>query len=240
MAGSKTCSSLFVPIVKSRPFSSSGVACGPAPWPKSCTSDGYEYSHSVSPVAASSAMTVSSRLHGAAPPSPYDTRYIVNSRPSAAMIAACPAPSGRLQISGGPASGQASARRGASATMKSPLGPPHLRHASSSWAAATGSNHRASASTSAPAVIDVTVFRCAPERKLALIPETSAMPTHSRWPPVTGGPLPSRSGPRRAGSRTPGGPRGPGGRPNGRWRRPASACSASSAASGRSPRIQPA
>ena len=173
-------------------------------------------------------------------PSPYDTRYIVNSRPSAAMIAACPAPSGRLQISGGPASGHASARRGASVTMKSPLRPPHLRHASPSWAAATGISSGASASSSAPAVIDFTVFRCIPRGKPGPIPEPSAIPTRNRWPPVTGGPLPSRSGPRRAGSRTPGGPRGPGGRPNGRWRRPASACSASSAASGRSPRIQPA
>jgi hypothetical protein len=55
-------------------------------------------------------------------------RYIVNSRPSSATIAEWPVPSGRLQMTRGPASGHLLESPVAS-TMKLRFGPPHCRHA---------------------------------------------------------------------------------------------------------------
>ena len=110
VSGSKTCSSLLLPTVNRRPPARSGVACGPAPWSKSWFFDAYSYSHSVAPVAASRAMTASRGVQGEPPPSRCETRYMVNSRPPETRMEECPAPRGRLQISGGPEAGQRSAR----------------------------------------------------------------------------------------------------------------------------------
>src|SRR5262245_41229874 len=107
----------------------SGVEWGPAPCEKSRSSvgEGYLNSHSVFPVAASSAATTSSWLRLTIDSMP-SGRYIVYSRPSSTRIDECPSPSARLQSFFGPPAGQVEASPVAS-DMKSRVGPPHCVHA---------------------------------------------------------------------------------------------------------------
>src|SRR5687768_2902731 len=116
-----------VPMVNRRSPTMSGVECGPAPKLKSSRRDGYLCSHSVLPVAASIAITVSSASHGPCLARPLPARYMVNSRPSSTRIAEWPVPSGRDQITGGPVSGHFSASP-VVLTMKLRFGPPHCSH----------------------------------------------------------------------------------------------------------------
>src|SRR5437016_12119272 len=102
VALANACICLLVPAVKTRLPTTSGDACGPAPYRKLSGSDGYLYSHSVSPVAAFSAMTDSAASQDPGLGNSFPERYIVNRRPSSTAIDECPNPSGRLHRILGP------------------------------------------------------------------------------------------------------------------------------------------
>src|SRR5436190_1896904 len=111
-------------VAKIRLPTTSGVLCGPAPWEKSTPSvvEGYLNSHTVLPVAASSATTTSSwlRREGEGRPG----RYIVYKRGPSARIDEWPFPNGRDHSFFGPPAGQVEASPVAS-DMKFRCGPPH-------------------------------------------------------------------------------------------------------------------
>src|SRR5438874_7524727 len=118
-------SSRFELAAKIREPVMSGVLCGPAPCEKSTPSvvAGYLNSHTVLPLAASSAMTVSSCARRTYDISPTG-RYIVYTRGPSARIDECPSPSARVQSFFGPPGGQDEASPVAS-EMKLRCGPPH-------------------------------------------------------------------------------------------------------------------